>query len=199
MFEMITQLDYSILLFIQEHLRFDWLTGPVVFISHLGNGGWFWIALCLVLLISKRTRRMGLCGLLALAVGVLITNVGLKNIVGRIRPYEQFPDLILLLERQTDFSFPSGHSCSSFASACAVFWTAPDKRWRQLGVGAIVLAGMIALSRLYVAVHFPTDVIVGILIGIFSAWIVKTVYEKYRPLSTGTEGKGLEEKRDTDD
>lgn len=61
MFEWITQIDYEILVFIQEHLRFDWLTEPLVFISHLGNAGLFWIVLCLSLLISRRTRKMGVC------------------------------------------------------------------------------------------------------------------------------------------
>ena len=82
----ITYIDYLILMFIQENLRFDWLTRPLVFISHLGNSGLFWILLCLVLLIFKRTRRMGLCGLLALLIGALITNVALKNMVARVRP-----------------------------------------------------------------------------------------------------------------
>lgn len=130
MFEWITQIDYEILVFIQEHLRFDWLTEPLVFISHLGNAGLFWIVLCLSLLISRRTRKMGVCGLLALLISALITNVALKNIVARIRPYEQFADLKLLLERQSDFSFPSGHSSSSFAAACALYW-ASDRRIRK--------------------------------------------------------------------
>ncbi|MDD3221265.1 MAG: phosphatase PAP2 family protein [Clostridia bacterium] len=180
MFEFITQIDYRILLFIQEHLRFDWLTGPLVAISHLGNSGWFWIALCILLLIPKRTRMMGVCGLLALAVGALITNVALKNIVARIRPYDQFGDLILLLERQSDFSFPSGHSCSSFAAACALCWSADNKNLRRLGSVSVVLAAAIAWSRLYVAVHFPSDVIAGILLGMLSAWIVCTIYKKIR-------------------
>ena len=173
----ITYIDYLILMFIQEHLRFDWLTGPTVFISHLGNSGLFWILLCLVLLAFKRTRKMGFCGLLALLIGALITNVALKNIVARIRPYEQFPDIILLLERQKDFSFPSGHACSSFAAACALYW-ASEQRTRLIGVLSLVLATLIAWSRLYVGVHFPTDVFWVVLIGIFSAWTAWQVVKR---------------------
>lgn len=75
----ITYIDYLILMFIQENLRFDWLTRPLVFISHLGNSGLFWILLCLVLLIFKRTRRMGLCGLLALLIGGSDYQCGFKK------------------------------------------------------------------------------------------------------------------------
>ena len=169
MFDFITQLDYSILVFIQEFLRFDWLTGPMVFVSRLGDSGFIWILLCLILLIPKKTRKIGICAIAALAIGVLITNIGLKNAVGRIRPYDQFQDLILLVDAQHDFSFPSGHSCSSFAAAYAVYLSL-DKGKKKWGVLLLIFAGWIAWSRLYVAVHFPTDVIVGILVGLFSAW-----------------------------
>lgn len=172
MFELITQIDHSILIFIQENLRFDWLTEPTIFVSHLGDHGKIWIILCLVLLLFKRTRKAGICGLLALLINLLITNVTLKPLVARIRPYEQFNDLILLLERQKDFSFPSGHTSSSFATAWAIFCmhrTDANKR-TLLGIASLILAIWIAWSRLYVAVHFPTDVIAGVLIGIFSAW-----------------------------
>ncbi len=172
MFELITQIDHSILIFIQENLRFDWLTEPTIFVSHLGDHGKIWIILCLVLLLFKRTRKAGICGLLALLINLLITNVTLKPLVARIRPYEQFNDLILLLERQKDFSFPSGHTSSSFATAWAIFCmhrTDANKR-TLLGIASLILAIWIAWSRLYVAVHFPTDVIVGVVIGLFSAW-----------------------------
>lgn len=196
MFEFITQIDYEILVFIQEHLRFDWLTEPMVFISHLGNAGLFWIILCLSLLLSKRTRKMGICGLLALILSALITNVALKNIVARIRPYEQFSDLQLLLERQSDFSFPSGHSCSSFAAACALY-RASDRRIRKITAALIVLAGAIAWSRLYVAVHFPTDVIAGVLLGILCGWLACKLYGMYekRKIKTAP-GQKCEGQRD---
>lgn len=179
----ITYIDYLILMFIQENLRFDWLTRPLVFISHLGNSGLFWILLCLVLLIFKRTRRMGLCGLLALLIGALITNVALKNMVARVRPYEQFSDIILLLERQKDFSFPSGHACSSFAAAFALY-RASEQRTQLIGKLSVILAAVIAWSRLYVGVHFPTDVLGGALIGAVIAYLVCAVYRR----KTGQKG-----------
>ena len=188
MIEFITQIDHSILLFIQENMRFDWFTEPTIFVSHLGDHGKIWIILCLILLLFKRTRKAGICGLLALLINLLITNVTLKPLVARVRPYEQFNDLLLLLERQKDFSFPSGHTSSSFAAAWAIFQTyrlpelemgangqnaeGYDKgKWTVLGMSAMILAIWIGWSRLYVAVHFPTDVLAGVFIGIISAWI----------------------------
>ncbi|WP_178626076.1 phosphatase PAP2 family protein [Frisingicoccus sp.] len=190
----ITYIDYLILMFIQENLRFDWLTRPLVFISHLGNSGLFWILLCLVLLIFKRTRRMGLCGLLALLIGALITNVALKNMVARVRPYEQFSDIILLLERQKDFSFPSGHACSSFAAAFALY-RASEQRTQLIGKLSVILAAVIAWSRLYVGVHFPTDVLCGILIGIFSGWAAWYILKRIRSrkLEAGDSAYGKED------
>lgn len=200
MIEFITQIDHSILLFIQENLRFDWFTEPTIFVSHLGDHGKIWIILCLTLLLFKRTRKAGICGLLALLINLLITNVTLKPLVARVRPYEQFNDLILLLERQKDFSFPSGHTSSSFAAAWAIFQTyrlpklAADcstradknrkmdtdgwkKEWSLLGISALILAVWIGWSRIYVAVHFPTDVLAGAVIGVFSAWTAGRMIE----------------------
>lgn len=172
MFEVITQIDHEILLFIQENLRFDWFTEPTIFVTHLGDYGTFWILLCIGLLLFKRTRKAGICGLLAMLIGALITNVTLKPLVARIRPYEQFSDLLLLIEAQSDFSFPSGHTCSSLAAAWAIFKNHrdSDNKWTVLGMAAMILAIWISWSRLYVAVHFPTDVLVGAIAGIFSAW-----------------------------
>ena len=166
MFGVIQQIDESILLFIQEYIRQDWMDGFWTNITHLGDGGIFWIALALILLIPKQTRKAGVSALLALGIGALITNVAVKNIVARIRPYDTITELILLIERQHDFSFPSGHTCASFAAACALYRTLP----RKWGIACIALAVLIALSRLYVGVHYPTDVLGGVAVGIFAGW-----------------------------
>lgn len=182
MIEFVTQIDHSILIFIQEYLRFDWLTDVNISITHLGDHGKIWIILCLALLLFKKTRKAGICGLLALLINLLITNVTLKPLIARIRPYEQFSDLVRLIGRQGDFSFPSGHTSSSFAAAWAIFTMYPNLKRNKavpnntkrelsiLGISAMVLAVWIGWSRLYVGVHFPTDVLAGAVIGIFSAW-----------------------------
>lgn len=166
MFALIQQTDENVLIFIQEYIRQDWMDGFWKTITHLGDGGIFWIVLALILLIPKQTRKAGVSALLAMGIGALITNVAIKNIVARIRPYDTITELILLIERQHDFSFPSGHTCASLAAACALYHTLP----RKWGVACIVLAVLIALSRLYVGVHYPSDVLGGAAVGIFAGW-----------------------------
>ena len=100
------------------------------------------------------------CGF-SLAVGALITNVFLKNAVARIRPYDLYPVIELLVEKQTDFSFPSGHTCASFAAALVYLRMFPERK----GWGFVILAVLIGFSRLYVGVHYPTDVLGGFFVG----------------------------------
>ena len=173
--EWMLELDGNILLFIQEHLRFEWMTPIWKFITSLGDSGWFWILLTIILLLSKKTRKIGIASALSLAIGVLITNITLKNLVARTRPYEVVEGLSLLVERANDYSFPSGHSCASFASAFVIYKMTPGK----FGVPALILAALIALSRLYVGIHYPTDVIAGTIIGIISALIALCIIKKY--------------------
>ena len=160
-------MDVSILLWIQENMRFDFLTPFWRAVTFLGNGGWFWIALGIGLLCFKRTRRTGFTVLAALVIGALITNVGLKNMVARIRPYDYTEAIHALLPPQSDFSFPSGHTCASFAAAFVCLKLLAGA-W---GKSAVVLAALIAFSRLYLGVHFPTDILGGLLIGLDSGWI----------------------------
>lgn len=171
--EALLTLDGNILLWIQEYLRQDWMTPFWKFITFLGDGGWFWIAASIALLIPKRTRHIGIAGLLSLAIGALITNVTLKPLIARTRPYDVVDGLTRLIEKQSDRSFPSGHTCSSFAAALVYYRYMPKK----YGIPMVVLAAMIAFSRLYVGVHFPTDIIGGILAGAVAAmitcWILK--------------------------
>lgn len=178
--DFIFHIDAGILLFIQEYIRHDWMDGFWKFITMLGNGGWFWITVSVILLIPKKTRWIGVTALIALAVGALITNVVLKNMVARTRPYEVIDGLVLMIEKQKDYSFPSGHTCASFAAACVYLKMMPKK----YGIPFLILAALIAFSRLYVGVHFPTDVIGGLLIGMFAAWaamrMMKSRIEKTR-------------------
>ena len=157
-------LEHDILLFIQENLRADWLDGFMKAVTFLGHGGWFFIVLGLVLAVYPKTRKYGFAVLLALAFDAIILNLGLKNLVQRIRPYDQFADLIPIVAKPKDFSFPSGHSGVSFATACVLCLTLPrgKRAWGYVFLGLAVLIGV---SRLYVGVHFPTDVLAGALIG----------------------------------
>ena len=154
----ITQWDFSIL---------DALQGcrtpiPDKFfsaITHLGDHGVIWIVLALALLCIPRTRRLGLCVALALICELLLCNVLLKPLVARPRPYA-LREIELLIEAPKDFSFPSGHTAAAFAAASAL-----AMRRSRLTIPALVLALIIAFSRLYLYVHYPTDVLAGIVLG----------------------------------
>ncbi|MDD2980226.1 MAG: phosphatase PAP2 family protein [Hespellia sp.] len=174
--EWILQLDGNILLFIQENIRAEWMNGFWRAVTSLGNAGWLWITISVLLLFSEKTRPIGIAGILSLLIGAFITNIALKNVVARTRPYEVIEGLNILIAKPSDFSFPSGHSCASFAAASAYYRTAP----RKFGIPALILATMIAFSRLYVGVHYPTDVIAGILIGLFSAWAAATILKNIK-------------------
>lgn len=190
--EALMNLDGNILLFIQEYIRQDWMTPFWKLITSLGNGGRFWIGLSILLLIPKKTRKAGIAALLAMILNLLFTNVVLKNMVARTRPYEVIEGLRILIDPEKSFSFPSGHTASSFAAAYAYYRCSTQKRW---GIAALVLAGLIGFSRLYVGVHYPTDVIGGALIGIFAAWLasvaVKFISEKLQNKKRKTEDTAL--------
>ena len=149
----IQQLDGEILLLIQRYLRTDMLTPFMKSVTFLGNGGWFWI-LCAVVLLA-------------------VTNLLLKNIVARPRPFAEIEALIPMITKPKDFSFPSGHTTASFAVALVMLRMLPKK----FGIPAVVLAALVAFSRLYLGVHYPTDVLTGLVIALvgsmLSVWIVR--------------------------
>lgn len=152
---------------IQEYVRTPILDNIMIFITTLGNGGMIWIAATVLLLIPKKTRKVGIMSAVALLGSLIINNHILKNIVQRPRPYTTFTDLKILIPTPSEFSFPSGHTSSSFAAAGVFYSHLPKK----VGVPAVILAGLIGLSRLYVGVHYPTDVIAGVVMGILlSFW-----------------------------
>lgn len=152
-------MEFDILYFLQE-LHSPLLDRLMVGISFLGNAGWFWIALTVLFLCLPRYRRCGIVMAAALILDLLICNIGIKNLAARPRPCWLDPSVELLISSPKDFSFPSGHSAASFAAAVSVFLC-----HRKEGVAAFVLAALIAFSRLYLFVHFPTDVLAGSLVG----------------------------------
>lgn len=158
----VQNLDGEILLQIQQHLRTDMLTPLMKFVTFLGNGGWFWILCAVVLLAIPKTRKTGYAAVLSLIFGVIVTNLLLKNIVARPRPFAEIEALIPLIAKPTDFSFPSGHTTASFAVALVMLRMLPKK----IGIPAVVLAALVAFSRLYLGVHYPTDVLAGFVVAL---------------------------------
>lgn len=141
-----------------------------LFFSHitlLGDRGFIWILAGIIFLCIKKYRKQGLLLLLSLLLCFLVGNVFLKNFVARDRPCWLYPEIELLIKYPQDFSFPSGHTMTGMAGAACVYLT--DKK---LGIPAIILAVIIAFSRLYLFVHWPSDVLIGGLIGIAVAFLV---------------------------
>ena len=162
---MITNIDLSIMMFVQEHLRSAIGNAVMVFITHLGDGGWLWIAIGVLLLLFKKTRVAGFSVLISLAINALFTNVTLKDLIARPRPFHVSDAIMPLIAHPSSFSFPSGHTSGSLTAAFALYKTMP----RKVGVPAVILAALIGVSRIYVGVHYPTDVLGGLAVAIVSS------------------------------
>ena len=173
MLESLIRMDGNFLIFIQENIRNPVLDPVMKVITTLGNGGIIWILLTILLLAFKRTRRIGLMSACALICSLLINNILLKNLAARVRPYNAIEGLIPLVNKPTEFSFPSGHAGSSFASGGVLYRRLP----RKYGIPILILAILISFSRLYVGVHYPTDVLAGVLTGLGCSyageWVIK--------------------------
>ena len=135
-------------------------------ISALGNAGAIWLLLGAIYMLVPGGRRMGAAIFAALALELLLCNVLLKPLVGRARPFQSDGSVSLLVSCPGDFSFPSGHTGASFAAAAVMFF-ARSELWGW----ALALAALIAFSRLYLYVHYPSDVLAGALLGILVGWM----------------------------
>lgn len=176
--DFIINMDSDILLYIQEHIRCDILDVFFSNFTRLGDGGVLWIIISLVCIIFKKTRKLGLMIALALLFGLIITNIVLKNVIARPRPFYNIQDLYVLIPYPKDYSFPSGHTTSSFA-ACTTLFIMLKKRYSFI---FLIFATLMGFSRLYVGVHYPTDVLCGLIIGVLCAissyYIIKWIYLK---------------------
>ena len=174
--EFITSIDFNILNFIQENIRNAFLDPIMVGLSYMGEAGAFWIILGIVLLFFRKTRPAGVCMLAAMAMGFLIGDIGIKHIVTRPRPFVVNPDVKLLIKAPSGYSLPSGHTTAAFASVTALFGMLKEKRW--IAGCALILAILIAFSRLYNYVHFPSDVLCGMILGIVCGLIMTLIFKK---------------------
>lgn len=177
--DFITQIDLSVLDWIVEHIHCGFLDAVMPFITSLGDAGWFWIAIAAVMLLFKKTRKTGLMMGVALVCGLLVGNMFLKPVVARIRPYEFNAAIELLIEKPHDFSYPSGHTLASFEGAVVLLL----REKKYIGIPALVLAFLIAFSRMYLYVHYPTDIIGGILLGsafaVLGIWSVNKLWDYF--------------------
>lgn len=175
--------DLPILDWIAANLWCPALDAIMPVITALGDAGIFWMLVAAALLLNKKTRRVGVGMGIAMLTGLLLCNATLKPLCQRPRPYDYQYDVFgklipLIIERQHDFSFPSGHTIASFEAAGVIALN--NKKW---GIGALVLACLIAFSRLYLYVHYPTDVLVSIVLGLTLAllgnWLSRRIPDRY--------------------
>jgi undecaprenyl-diphosphatase len=182
--------DLPILDWIQANLQSGFMDKFMPFITIFGDAGIFWMVWAGVLLIFRKTRKIGIGMFIAMILGLLVCNITLKPLVARIRPYdlqlEEFGITINLLSgAMHDFSFPSGHTIASFEAAVVLL-----KNSKKMGIPAMVLAVLISFSRLYLYVHYPTDVFASIILGTIFALIGDAVASLIAPkLGAGKKGK----------
>ncbi|MCD7746745.1 MAG: phosphatase PAP2 family protein [Firmicutes bacterium] len=173
----INEFEIGILEWIAERMHCGFLDAVLSTVTHLGDAGIFWIILSIVLLFPKKTRRVGITMGISLIIGLLICNLAIKPLVARIRPYDLLGTTPYIISAESDYSFPSGHATACFECATAIFIY--SKKW---GAAAYVLAAVVGFSRLYLFVHYPSDVIcgaiLGVIDGILAALIVKFIYKK---------------------
>ena len=186
--------DAGILLYIQEYIRSDFLNPIMKVLTHSGDKGILLIVLILALLIIPRTRAIGIMSTISIAIEALLNNVLLKNIIARTRPYDEIEGLVNLVGRQSDYSFPSGHTGAAFAVAGAMLVVAlfglpiiektgeiaredASLTFKLVSVLLIMYATLLAFSRMYVGVHYPTDVLCGLLLGLGTSAMAYLIYQ----------------------
>lgn len=186
--------DAGFLLYIQEYIRSDFLNPIMKVLTHSGDKGILLIVLILALLFIPRTRAIGIMSTISIAIEALLNNVLLKNLIARTRPYDEIEGLINLVGRQSDYSFPSGHTGAAFAVAGAMLVVAlfglpmiaktgefkredPSLSFKLVSVLLIMYATLLAFSRMYVGVHYPTDVLCGLLLGLGTSAVAYLIYQ----------------------
>lgn len=174
--QLITAFDTQILWWIQEHLASPLMDALMPAITHLGDAGAIWLVVTLALLLRRDTRVWGVSMIAALALCFVGGNLLLKPLIARPRPCH-LHELPLLIALPSDFSFPSGHTMSSFAAAAVLL------RYSRLwGWAGFILAALIAFSRLYLFVHYPSDIGAGAVLGLLAGWLasrfIRLLYPK---------------------
>ena len=196
--------DFPILEFIRNYLTNPFLDKAMPYITLFGEWGAFWIAVALILVLIPKTRKTGWSMGAAMALGLIICNGILKTLIARDRPFlfytvermQQYTlpelknwvpmaaeDIKWLVQSDLHRSFPSGHTICCFEAATVLML-----RNKWAGIPATIIAFLVAYSRLYLYVHYPTDVIfsifAGILLGLLGTAIVAIIY-KVRPRKRG--------------
>ncbi len=167
-------MDKAILDYIADHLHASWLNGIMKFFTLFGELGIFGLTCGILCLIFKKYRKVGFSILICMAIGFLVGNLFLKNIIARERPCVTFDYLTYYIKCPNEYSMPSGHTLHSFIPVFLFFYF---KKWK-IGIPTLIIASLIAFSRMYFAVHYPSDILVGILLAFFLSTIVWLILTK---------------------
>lgn len=168
----INEIDFWVLNLIQENLKCGFLDFVFKYLTHLGDGGIFWTLCGAAMAMSKRYRRCGMTVLFGLLLCLIFGNLLLKPLIARPRPCHINPDVQLLIDMPQDGSFPSGHTYSSFTAAFIVLLNrSRGKFYGRLGAVFLPLASLVAFSRLYLYVHFPSDILGGIALAAAASYL----------------------------
>ncbi|GAB6169379.1 phosphatase PAP2 family protein [Clostridium carnis] len=174
MIQSISNIDISILMIIREYLSSPLMDKVMKILSTLGNIGFIWIVIGIILLLNKKYRKIGIILLLSLLLGSILGEGIIKKLVQRPRPFLNLENITLIINAPSTYSFPSGHTASSFAAAVVL-----GKYFEKEKYIFYLLACGIAFSRMYLFVHYPSDVVAGIILGVISAKIIITLVEHY--------------------
>ncbi len=177
----ILEFDKAVFLFFENYLWSPFADLIMTFITKLGDGGIIWIIIGILLLFFKKYRKVGAMVIVGLLCSLVINDYILKPLINRPRPFDldlefwkafyKYPDLVT---RPSSVSFPSGHTSSSFAAATAIVFSRKKRIW----IPSLVLAFLIAFSRIYVHVHYCTDVLAGLLVGVLYGLLAYLIIEK---------------------
>lgn len=170
----IVSMDFAILDFIQNTMVNPVMNIIMMIFSYMGEAGAVWIIAAIIMLFFRKTRATGVIMLAAMALGLLVGELGLKNIICRTRPFLVNTSVKPFIHAPLSYSFPSGHTTASFAAALVI----AVRQKRGWAVAAYVLAALIAFSRLYNYVHYPTDVLAGMILGTLCALLMLFIFKK---------------------
>lgn len=171
MLKYIHTIDKKILLYIQENIRNNFTDKLMICISSLGDMGFIWVLISFILFILKK-KKEGTLLMLTLTVSFLLSEI-IKRSINRHRPHGIVENLIMLINEPRGSSFPSAHTATSFAVSSMIFMLFGKK----YGILALILSALIGFSRVHLGVHYPSDVVTGMMVGIVSALIVKFGFE----------------------
>jgi len=174
MISLIHKFDEFILLYIKNNIYgITVIDKSMIFITSLGNMGFIWIVISMLLLSNKKYRKVGIMTLAALILSSILGEGILKHLVHRMRPFYNMPTMNLLISKPLSYSFPSGHTASSFAAAGIL-----SKHLKNYNFVFFTMAFLISFSRLYLGVHYPTDVLGGIILGLICSKIITHIFNK---------------------